>query len=117
MRTRNLRSSLSQTILTSALIVISGVTTGTAYGADANANPPLKVGFLAVGPITDMGFNYANNQGRLYLEKQMKGQVETTIAEKIPESAEAERVMEKMIAQGDKLIFTVSYGYLEPALR
>ena len=35
----------------------------------------------------------------------------------IPESAEVERVMEKMIAQGYKLIFAASYGYLEPALR
>ena len=85
--------------------------------AQKNQEAPLKVGFLAVGPITDMGFNYANNQGRLYLEKQMAGKVETTIAEKIPESAEAERVLEKMIAQGNKLIFTVSYGYLEPTLR
>jgi len=88
-----------------------------ATAADAKKVVPLKVGFLAVGPVTDMGFNYANNQGRLFLAKQMPGQVETTIAEKIPESAEAERVMEKMIAQGNRLIFTVSYGFLEPALR
>jgi len=86
--------------------------------ADENKqNSPLKVGFLAVGPVSDRGFNYANNQGRLFLEKQLYGQVQTTIAEKIPESAEAERVLEKMIAQGNKLIFTVSYGFLEPALR
>lgn len=77
----------------------------------------LKVGFLCVGPVTDWGWNYAHNKGKLYLEKQSAGQVKATIAEKIPESAEAERVMEKMIAQGSKLIFTTSYGFLEPALR
>jgi basic membrane protein A len=77
----------------------------------------IKVGFLAVGPVNDNGFNYADNQGRLFLEKAMPGQVQTVIAERIPESAEAERVLEKMIAQGTKLIFTVSYGYLEPALK
>jgi len=80
-------------------------------------NQPFKVGFLCVGPVTDFGWNYSTNQGRLYLESHMPGQVQTTFAERIPESAEAERVLEKMIAQGAKLIFTASYGYLEPALR
>lgn len=80
-------------------------------------NSPLKVGLLCVGPITDWGFNYAHNEGRLYLQKNSNGGIQTTIAEKIPESAEAERVLEKLIASGHKLIFTTSYGYLEPALR
>jgi basic membrane lipoprotein Med (substrate-binding protein (PBP1-ABC) superfamily) len=77
----------------------------------------IKVGFLAVGPISDFGWNYSTNQGRLYLEKQMGTRVQTIIAEKIPESAEAERVLEKMISQGCRLIFTASYGYLEPVVR
>jgi basic membrane lipoprotein Med (substrate-binding protein (PBP1-ABC) superfamily) len=96
--------------------IFSWLITISAYAADPQKKP-LKVGFLAVGPISDLGFNYADNQGRLFLEKELHGQVETTIVEKIPESAEAERVLEKMIAQGNKLIFTVSYGFLEPALR
>ncbi len=77
----------------------------------------LKVGFVCVGPVSDHGWNYAHNQGRLYLENSMDKKVETSIAERIPESAEVERVLERLIAQGDKLIFTTSYGYLEPALR
>ncbi|MBY0357058.1 MAG: BMP family ABC transporter substrate-binding protein [Candidatus Obscuribacterales bacterium] len=78
---------------------------------------PTKVGFITVGPINDWGYNYAHNQGRLYLDKAMAGKVQTTIAENIPESAEVERVMEKMIAQGNKIIFSTSYGYFEPELR
>jgi len=89
----------------------------TIFSAKADDQLPLKVGFLCVGPTTDFGFNYAHNQGRQYLEKQSHGRIQTTIAEKIPESAEAERVLEKMIAQGNKLIFTTSYGFLEPAMR
>lgn len=50
----------------------------------------IKVGFLAVGPISDFGWNYSTNQGRLYLEKKMGANVQTIIAEKIPESAEAD---------------------------
>lgn len=78
---------------------------------------PLKVGFIMVGPVSDLGWNYLHDQGRLYLESTMHGQVKTILAENIPESAEVERVMERMIAQGARLIFTTSYGYLEPASR
>ncbi len=78
---------------------------------------PLKVGFITVGPINDWGYNYAHNQGRLFLEQALPGKVVTVIAENIPESAEVERVLAKMIAQGNGLIFTTSYGYYEPALR
>ena len=77
---------------------------------------PLKVGFVMVGPVSDYGYNYAHDQGRLYLQSHLLN-VQTTVAEKVPESAEAERVMEKMIAQGNHLIFSTSYGYLEPAER
>ncbi len=78
---------------------------------------PFKVGFITVGPVTDNGFNFAHNKARLYLEKEMPGQIQTTIVEKVPESAECERVLERLIGQGNKLIFTTSYGFLEPALR
>ena len=47
----------------------------------------------------------------------MKGAVLTTFAEKIPENSDCERVMEKMIAQGNKVIFTTAYGFLKPASR
>jgi basic membrane protein A len=78
---------------------------------------PLKVGFIMDGPISDQVWNFAHNQGRLYLESNLHGRVQTNFVEKVPETAESERVMEKLIAQGNKLIFATSYGYLEPVLR
>jgi basic membrane lipoprotein Med (substrate-binding protein (PBP1-ABC) superfamily) len=98
------------------LIAIIGFFVKTSVCAAEGAKP-LKVAFLCVGSINDWGWNYAHNKGRLYLEAKMPKEVETTFAERIPESAEAERVLEKMVAQGNKLIFTTSYGYLEPALK
>lgn len=85
--------------------------------ANDKLRTPLKVGFIMVGPINDQGWNYAHNQGRLYLESALPNQIITTFAEKVPENSEAERVMEKMIAQGNKLIFATSFGYLEPVMR
>ncbi len=85
--------------------------------SNAPHQPSLKVGFVTAGPVNDLGWNYAHNQGRLYLEQALHGQIETSVVENVPESAEVERVMEKMIAQGNKVIFATAYGYLEPSLR
>lgn len=81
------------------------------------ANQQVKVGFLTGGPVSDYGWNQAHNDGRLYLEKHMSGKVQTVFAEKVPENSEAARVMEKMIAQGVKIIFCTTYGYLDSALK
>src|SRR5262249_49651582 len=85
--------------------------------ANQQTNEPFKVGFVLSGPAADLGWNYTHDQGRKFLEAAFKGKVQTILAEKVPESAELERVMEKMIAQGAKLLFSTSYGYLEPAVR
>ncbi len=85
----------------------------------ANNEPspkPLKVGFVLVGPASDWSWNYRHDQGRRYMETKLGGKVTTIMAENIPESAEAERIMEKMVAQGCRLIFATSYGYLESVL-
>lgn len=81
-----------------------------------SSSEPMQVGFIAVGPLNDFGFNYAQNQGRLAMEKAMMGEVETSIVENIPENNEVTRVMERMISSGTKLIFPTSFGYLDPAL-
>jgi basic membrane protein A len=78
---------------------------------------PIKVGFVLCGAVTDCGWNQSHNDGRLYLEKHMIGQVKTIVAENVPESAEASRIMEKMVSQGAKVIFSTSYGYLDPMLK
>ncbi len=74
-----------------------------------------KVGYIYVGPKNDYGYNYAMDQGRLYVEKNMPG-VKTVSFENVPENAEVERVMERMIKSGCTIIFPTSYGYLDPAL-
>lgn len=99
------------------LSLILAVIAGPPATASASEKTPLKVGFITVGPVNDWGYNYAHDQGRRFMETALPEQVQTTIVEKIPESAEVERVMEKMIANGTRLIFPTSYGYFEPTLR
>jgi basic membrane protein A len=75
----------------------------------------LKVGALHNGSVNDFGYNQAMHEGLLIMKQNLPG-VELIEAENVPESADAERVMENMIQQGAKLIFPQSFGYLDPAL-
>ena len=72
---------------------------------------PLKVGFMYIGTINDNGWNYAHNQGRLYLEEQLGDAVETTYVENVPEGPDSERVLRELAQSGHKLIFATSFGY------
>lgn len=78
------------------------------------ADEPLKVGFVYVGPVGDAGWTYAHDQGRLAMEKALGNKVKTTYIESVPEGADAERVIRKLATEGHKLIFTTSFGYMNP---
>jgi simple sugar transport system substrate-binding protein len=78
------------------------------------AADPLKIGFVYVGPVGDAGWTYAHDQGRLAMEKELGAKVKTTYVENVPEGADAERVIRKLVAEGNKLIFTTSFGYMNP---
>jgi simple sugar transport system substrate-binding protein len=82
--------------------------------ASVFAAEPLKVGFVYVGPVGDAGWTYAHDQGRLAMEKALGGKVKSTYVENVPEGADAERVIRKLAADGNKLIFTTSFGYMNP---
>ena len=81
------------------------------------ASGPLKVAFVYIGPVGDHGWSFAHDNGRKALEKELGAQVQTTPVEKVPESADAERVFRDMASQGNTLIFGTSFGYMEPMLK
>src|SRR6185295_1436387 len=51
------------------------------------------------------------------VEAALAGRVKTTFVENVPEGADAERVIRDLAQQGHKLIFTPSFGYMEPTLK
>jgi len=81
------------------------------------ADTPLKVAFVYVGPVGDVGWSYAHDQGRLAMEKALAGKVKTSYVENVPESSDAERVIRQLAADGNKLIFTTSFGFMNPTLK
>jgi len=84
----------------------------------APAKPePLKIAFAYVGPVGDGGWTFAHDNGRKAVEKEFGDKVVTSFVEKVPESADAERVIRDMASQGNKLIFGTTFGYMEPMLK
>jgi len=78
---------------------------------------PLKVAFAYVGPVGDGGWTFAHDNGRKAVEKEFGDRVVTSFVEKVPESADAERVFRDLAGQGNKLIFGTTFGYMEPLLK
>ena len=84
--------------------------------ASATTAADVKVGFVYVGPIGDGGWTYEHDKGRLAVEKAFGDKVETIYQEMVPEGADSERVMTQMALQGADLIFTTSFGYMDPTI-
>jgi len=81
------------------------------------APPALKVAFAYVGPVGDAGWTFAHDKARRAIETEFGAKVATSFVENVPEAADAERVLRDMVAQGNKLIFGTTFGYMEPMLR
>jgi len=88
-----------------------------ALAFSATAADPTKVGFVYVGPIGDHGWTYRHDIGRLAIEAEFGDKVETTFVESVPEGADAERVIRKLASTGHDLIFTTSFGYMNPTIK
>jgi simple sugar transport system substrate-binding protein len=87
-----------------------------AASAQAAADP-LKVAFIYVGPVGDAGWTFAHDNARKAVEAEFAGKITTSFVEKVPEGADAERVIRDLASQGNKLIFGTTFGYMEPMLK
>ncbi|MDB6084591.1 MAG: family transporter substrate-binding protein [Gammaproteobacteria bacterium] len=83
----------------------------------ARAAEPVKVAFIYVDPVGDTGWSYQHDMARRELERVLGSQVKTTYVESVPATADAERVIRQLAVAGNQLIFTTSFGYMEPTLR
>ena len=89
----------------------------TTAAAQAKAGEPLKIGFVYVSPIGDAGWTFQHDTGRKEMEKALGGKVATKYIESVPEGADAERVIRELAQSGHQLIFTTSFGYMNPTVK
>lgn len=92
-------------------------TAGLLLAAQAVAADPTKVGFVYVGPVGDHGWSYQHDQGRKALEEHFGDKVETAFVENVAEGADAERVINQFAQQGYDLVFTTSFGFMNPTVK
>ena len=92
--------------LVAALILALGVSTGSAKQSAA-----YKAAWIYVGPHDDHGWSQAHDKGRLYVQKQLGSNVETTYKELVPEGPQTCQVIESLVRDGNKIIFSTSFGF------
>ncbi|HLY64390.1 MAG TPA: BMP family ABC transporter substrate-binding protein [Chloroflexota bacterium] len=81
--------------------------------SSASGQKIVKAAFVYLGTANDKGWTNAHDDGRKYLEQQLKGQVETTFAENVPEAAESQRVFEDFAQKGYNVVYGTSFGYMD----
>jgi basic membrane protein A len=74
----------------------------------------VKAGFVYVGPIGDGGWTFQHHQGALAVQEAYGDKVEIVWQENVPEGADAERVLTQMALSGCNIIFTTSFGFMDP---
>lgn len=84
-------------------------------GLGAAQAEDVKAGFVYIGPVGDHGWTYRHDQGRLQLEEELG--IKTSFVESVIEGADAERVIRKLASSGHDIIFTTSFGYMNPTLK
>ena len=65
---------------------------------------------ISAGPIS-------TTSGASRMVKEFGDKIETTFLENVSEGPDAERSIEQLARAGNKLIFTTSFGYMEPTLK
>lgn len=76
-----------------------------------------KVAFVYITSAADAGWTYAHEQGRLYLQEQLDWVDASEIVENVPENpSDAERVITQLAENGNNVIFTTSFGYMDPTI-
>ncbi|HAS50492.1 MAG TPA: BMP family ABC transporter substrate-binding protein [Gammaproteobacteria bacterium] len=106
------RRTLLKTVLVASLLMpLTGVV------ASEKPELPLKIGFVYVSPIGDAGWTYQHDLGRRAVETAFGDRVRTKYVESVAEGADAERVIRDFAASGHQLVFTTSFGFMNPTLK
>jgi simple sugar transport system substrate-binding protein len=99
------------------LSVAAAAVSVAALSFSASAADKLKVGFIYLGPVGDFGWTYQHEVARQMVVKELGDKIETTYLENVNEGPDSERSIEQLARTGHQLIFTTSFGYMDPTLK
>lgn len=98
-----------RTLLASAAAL--AMAAGAAFAQDVP-----KIGFVYVGPVNDGGWSQHHHESAMKMKEHFGDQIELIEQASVPEGADAERVLTQMALNGADLIFTTSFGYMDPTI-
>ena len=91
-------------------------TAGFIFGSSAQAET-LEIGVLLPSPIADVGWSHALNQGIAAVEEKYGDKVNVSTIENILEGPDADRIINKMVGDGNKFLLLGSFGYMNAGVR
>ena len=109
----NLEQDVKKSSLVAAVVLLAIAAATFQTGAAGK----LKIGFVYLGPIGDLGWTYQHEIGRRAVVAAFGDRVETTYLENVPEGPDAERSIEQLVRTGHQLIFAASFGYMDPVIK
>jgi basic membrane protein A and related proteins len=110
-----MRRKIALAVLLAAVSALVWASVGSG-STTAHKATPFKVAWIYVGPHNDGGWSQAHNAGRLYVQRKLGSKVQTTYKENIAVGAQFNQTVASLAAQGYKMIFATSYGYVTKAL-
>lgn len=94
-----------------------GLAAGLSLSLSAHAAEPLKTCFVYSNPIGESGWTYQQELARQALAANMGDKITTKYVENVPEGPDAERVIRSFVREGCQVIFTPSFGFMEPTVK
>jgi len=103
-------------LLVTAMLIAATVLS--ACGGAAAESDKIKVAFVYIGQPGDLGWTYEHDRGRLELEAALGDQIETVVVPDVLDSdpVASEKAIRDLAEAGAKIIFTTSFGYMDPTV-
>ncbi|MCB1488233.1 MAG: BMP family ABC transporter substrate-binding protein [Bauldia sp.] len=103
---------MNKLLIAASAAVALAIATGS-----ASAEDKLKACWVYVGPHNDGGYSEGHDKGRQMVDKELGDKVETSYVENVPEGPDAERAIERLARSGCGIIFTTSFGFMDPTIK
>ncbi len=99
------------------IVALGAVALAAGMVSGAQAADKVKACFVYTGPHNDGGWSQQHDMARLDVEKHFGDKVETAYVENVPEGPDAERAIERFARSGCNIIFTTSFGFMDPTIK
>ncbi|MDO9546796.1 MAG: BMP family ABC transporter substrate-binding protein [Pelolinea sp.] len=107
---------LKRKVMLISVLLIFAVVLSACGSPAATVSEKTKVAFIYIGQPGDLGWTFEHDRGRLMLEAELGDLVETITVPDVSEGPDAEKAIRDVVEAGAKIVFTTSFGYMDPTL-